>query len=199
MGFGGTQDPTAPPRARVVFVEAAVETKKATRTGSRLTFEGIWCFTLRLQRGPRNAAAITRARRAYLAEVEHRRYKIGIKLKQAQTVDTFSFRGTRDWFHMVPDAAVTNALTTLYPTDPEDKWVGFTPPAGVRRRPTWRDGLTVCYRFRIAVSPLMAPPQAVTSVITYADLAIDRHHLKSVLLLSDLEKTIRTATRALVP
>ncbi len=200
MGFGGAQAAGAPPRAQVVFVEASVETKQATPSANNgMTFEGVWCFALRPRGRARGKAAIRKLRRAYLMEVEFRRYKIGLKLKQGQTVDEFAFQGTAAWFQMVADNAVTNGLTVALPPAPEDRWFGFSPPGGVRRRPRWVEDLTVCYRFRLTLSPVATPPQAVVGVITYADLDVNQHHLKSVLLLSDVEKRIRTATRAVVP
>jgi hypothetical protein len=200
-GFGGPQIANPPARAQVLFVEASVATKQATPSANNgLAFDGTWCFTLKPKGKVRGRSALLQLRKDYLTEVEARRYKVGFKIKQGQTIDDFSFYGTSGWFQMVPDNAATNSLTNVLPTDPGDKWVGFIPPAGVKRRARWSEGLTVCYRFKLALSPLAAtPPQAVVSVITYNDLNFNTHHLKSVLLLSDLEKKIRTATQALIP
>jgi hypothetical protein len=201
MEFGGHSRRNGPPRAQVDFVEASCETKRATRTATNgLAVEGSWCFTLKLRGRAKGAAAVKNARKAYLADVETRRYKVGLKIKQAQNVDGFSFQKSGGSFQMVADPATTTELANSFPTDPEDKWVGFKPPDGQRRRPQWRDGLTVCYRFKLSLSPLAATaPQAVVCLITYADLSFDVHHLKSVLLLSDKEKSVLTRTRALVP
>jgi hypothetical protein len=201
MEFGGQPKAGGPPRAPVQFVEASSETKQATRTATNgLAVEGSWCFALQLRGRARGAAAIKKARKMYLAEVEGRRYKIGLKIKQSQSVDDFSFQKSGGFFQMVADPATTTQLATTFATDPEDKWVGFKPPDGARRRPRWHDDLTVCYRFKLSLSPLAATaPQAIVCLITYDDLPFHTHHLKSVLLLSDQEKNIRTTTRALVP
>jgi hypothetical protein len=201
MEFGGQGTSGTHPRAPVQFVEASIETEQATRTATNgLAVEGSWCFTLKLRGRARGRAAVKNARKMYLAEVEDRRYKVGFKIKQSQSVEAFSFQKTGGSFQMVADPQVTNQLTSLFATEPEDKWVGFKPPENERRRPRWREDLTVCYRFKLSLSPLAAtPPQAVVCLITYDNLPFDSHHLKSVLLLSDKEKKIRTSTRALVP
>lgn len=104
--IGGSTATGAPPRAPVSFVEAVVEAKKPTRNNANgLVFEGKWCYVLRL----RGSGTITAARQAYLAEVEFRRYKIGLKVKAAQTVARFAFFGTTGWFNMVADAKIGRA------------------------------------------------------------------------------------------
>jgi len=200
MEFGGTTS-TGPPPTGLEFVEAISDVKQATVTATNgLAIEGSWCFTLKLRRGPRGAVAIKKGRKAYVESVETRRYKIGFKINQGQTIDDFSFRQSSGWFSMVEDVPTTNELTNTFATTPNDKWVGFIPPSGARRRLTWHEGLTACYRYRFSLSPLAAtPPQAVVCLVTYGDLTFDAHHLKSVLLLSDREKSVRTSTRALVP
>ena len=181
------------------FVEGSTETKTPTRTAANgLAFEGKWCFTLKRQGGS-GAAAIKKTRKAYIDSVETRRYKIGLKIKQTQNVDELSFRSSAGFFQMVPDAAVTNELNVAFSADPEDKWVGFTPPAGAKRKPSWQDKLTVCYGFKLTITPVTRVPQAIVAVITYGDLAVNAHHLKTVMLLGDQERKIRTATFALVP
>jgi hypothetical protein len=201
-GFGGPQMKNPPPRAQVLFVEASVTTQQATPTASTngLAVEGTWCFTLKPKgRKPRGRPGLIKLRNDYLNEVEVRRYKVGFKIKQGQTVEEFSFQGTAGWFQMVADGAVTGSLNALLPPGSGELWAGFIPPVGAHRKARWSEGLTVCYRFRLAVSPLATPPQAIASLITYQDLAFNTHHLKSVILVSDKEKKIRTATRALVP
>lgn len=201
MEFGGKTSATAPPRAPVQFVEATSETKKATRDSATngLTLDGSWCFTLKLRGGKKGAAAVTNARSLYLAEVETRRYKIGLKIRQGQSVDSFSFRKSSGTFQMVQDNAVTTELTNDFPTNPEDQWIGFTPPDGAKRQPKWHDGLTVCYRYTLSLSPIAVTPQAVICLVTFADMPFTQHHLKMVLLFSDREKQVVTKTRALVP
>jgi hypothetical protein len=201
MEFGGKTSATAPPRAPVQFLEATSETKKATRDAATngLTLDGSWCFTLKLRGGKKGAAAITNARSLYLAEVETRRYKIGLKIKDGQSVDSFSFRKSSGAFQMDQIDDVTTELTDNFPTNPEDKWVGFMPPAGAQRQPKWHDGLTVCYRYTLSLSPIAAPPQAVVCLVTFGDMPFTQHHLKMVLLFSDREKKVVTKTRALVP
>ena len=182
------------------FVGATSETKTPTRTAANgLALEGKWCFTLKRKQTGGGAAATKKTRKAYLDGVEARRYKIGLKIKQNQTVDELAFMASKGFFQMVPDAAVTNELNLAFSADPEDKWVGFLPPPNVKRKPTWKDKLTVCYRYKLTVSPVNRVPQAIVAVTTYGDLAITAHHLKSVLLLADQEKIVRTGTFALVP
>ncbi len=201
MEFGGKASSTAAPRAPVQFVEATSETKQATRTAATngLTLDGSWCFTLKLRAGKRGAAAINNARTMYLAEVEARRYKIGLKIKQGQSVDDFSFRKSSGSFQMVKDDDITSELVNDFPPSSDDMWIGFKPPDAARRQPKWHDGLTVCYRYKLSLSPIDAPPQAVVCLVTFGDMRFTQHHLKMVLLFSDKEKKIVTKTRALVP
>jgi len=189
-----------PPPPSPPIDDASTETSKPqqpTASGG-IEVKGKWCYVLRPRKHPKNAKAARAEREKHLTAVAFYGYKIGVKIKATQQVEAFAFTGKSGEFLLVQDAATTTALAMGLPTDPDEKWVGFVAPAGTSRKPLPSPPLTICYRFRLVVSPVPHPPQAIVMVATYPPVAFEQHHLKTIVLLSPAEKKLRVTTSAQV-
>jgi hypothetical protein len=113
-------------------------------------------------------------------------------------VEAFGFQGPRGEFLLIPDGPTTTELEQGLPTGADEKWAGFLAPAGSTRKLFPSPPLMICYRFRLVVSPVPHPPQAVVLVATYPPVSFAQHHLKALVLLSPGEKHIKVTTSAQV-
>jgi hypothetical protein len=190
-----TPPPPPSPPISAATVDCDPQTKTPATNGIQV--KGRWCYTLKPRKKPKGTKGAQQARQLHLDAVAFWGYKIGVKIKTAQTIEAFGFRGRTGEFLMIEDAAVGSEVESALPTGPDEKWVGFLPPNGSRRRASSPAPLEVCYTFRLVVSPVDREPQPVPIVVTYRNAAFATHYLTSIVMLSTAERRIRVSTSML--
>ncbi|HTY81022.1 MAG TPA: hypothetical protein VMI34_24590 [Candidatus Bathyarchaeia archaeon] len=147
-----------------------------------MALDGTWCYRLKSKKKLTSKTAIRLFHERHLNHVAYRGYKIAIKIKIGQTVE-LSFLGTKGWFAMQPSAAVAADAENALPAGPGEQWVGFEPPPGTKRKPTFPEPGCVCYRYKLVVSPVPNPPQVVPLIVTYTDVPFATHYLMDARIL----------------
>jgi len=162
-----------------------------------VVLDGKWCYRLKSSRKLTKKDAIKAFHDRHLNHVAYRGYKIAIKIKRGQTAE-LSFLGTKGWFTMLHSSTVGADAETAMPAASEEQWVGFEPPPGTKRRPSFPEPAHICYRYRLIVTPVENPPQAVPLLVTYTDVPFKTHYLMDVRLLSRGPKRLTTTVSALL-
>jgi|SRR5262245_17673717 len=189
--------PGAPPPSPPISGSTSDTTTQAAKGDAGMVLDGKWCYTLHSSKKLTSKAAIKAFHDRHLNHVAFRSYKIAIKIRKGQTA-TLSFLGTKGWFTMVPSPTVAADAENALPASSEEQWVGFEPPTSTKRKPTFPEPTHICYRYKLAVSPVPHPPQPVPLLVTYLDVPFADHHLMDVRLLTRGPRRVITTVSALV-
>lgn len=201
MGSQVGGPPGAPPPSPPISSSTS-DTKTQPKTPEDgVVLEGRWCYTLKSSKKLTSKAAIKAFHDKHLDHVAFRGYKIAIKIKKGQTAE-LSFLGTKGWFTMLDSPPVAADAEKALPAAPEEQWVGFEPPKGTRRRPSFPQPTHICYKYKLVVTPVKHPPQPVPVLVTYPDVPFQTHYLMDVRLLmpkgqKGLEKVTTTVSALL--
>jgi hypothetical protein len=172
-------------------------TDVSTDGHGRYTLKGTWAYRLGGKRPARTKRESQNLGDAHLDAVARHGYKIGIKLKRAQAVEQFSFRGTKGDVVLATDDAVSRELAEAFGADADEQWVGLVPPAGTQRKPSFPAPGVVAYGYTLVVSGVQHEPQALIVVVTHHDAAFRRHYLMHVQVVSTRPARIIAAVDAL--
>lgn len=140
----------------------------------RFTMTGTWCFSFGAHVSPQD----------YLAVMEKRGYKIGMKLRTHQDVERLAFAGPEGDVVLEKSDAITRELDEAFGVEPGEQWIGLVPPPTVTRAYTFPEPGTICYSYHLVVSGVRYPPQALPVVLTHADESFRRHYLLDVRILA---------------
>lgn len=197
MGSQVGRPPGAPPPSPPISSSTSDTTAQPATPQGGVVLDGKWCYRLKAPKRLTSQAAIKALHDKHLTHVDYRGYKIAIKIKKGQTAE-LSFLGTKGWFAMLPSPTVAADAATALPAAPDEQWVGFEPPPGTKRRPSFPAPAHICYRYRLVVTPVEHPPQPVPLLVTYTDVPFRSHYLMDVRLLSRAPKRVTTTVSALL-
>jgi len=179
------------------FEGASSETTTVAHdSGNQLTVKGWWCFSVRTRKVLKTKAQRKKHQDEYLANMDQRGYKIGVKIKSGQEIVQFSFGGTKGEIMLSVAPGVTQELEGALGSDPGEKWVGLVPPPDGRRKHRFPVPTMVCYPFTLIIKPVTHMPQVVPVVLTYANVSFAQHYLLDVRILSP-QKGIKTSINAI--
>lgn len=173
------------------------ETTSADRDrDNRVTIKGKLCFIYRID-GRRDPASMNKEQEEYLAMMERRGYKVGVRIRRDQRLELFAFAGRTGDVVLGPDERVSQELTRAFPCETDEYWIGLLPPKGAVRIAEFPQGefLVVCYMFTIVVTNVRCMPQPVILVLTHEDDSFASHHLMHVLILGD-QPGVKMTTKA---
>lgn len=154
------------------------------RDGYAIVLKGTWSFITQPKSPLRTAAQRETYKTQYLQRMANQGYKIGVRILAGQTVEEFSFGGTKGSVTLVPSGAVSAELNAAFPTERSEQWIGLVPPEGGRRRYTFPEPTRIAYPFTVRVSPVRSEPQVLPVVLTHAKMAFAQHYLLDVFVLS---------------
>jgi hypothetical protein len=163
----------------------------------RYTVAGTWAYRLGGRHPPRTKREAQKYADAHLQGVAKRGFKLGMKIKRGQTVELFSFRGTRGDVVLAADDAVSRDLADAFGADAHERWIGLVPTAGSQRKPTFPEVGVVAYSYKLVVSGVEHEPQALIVVATHQDTNFRQHYLMHVQFLSTRPARITTDVEAL--
>jgi hypothetical protein len=126
------------------------------------TVEGTLCLTFSA-RGKTEAEA----QRQYLEAVDRLGYKLGVRVRNEQTIRSFLFRRDGGDIALAEDADVSADLQRVLSPPPGEKWLGFVPRSRERRRYTFPEVNVVCYEFFLVLAPPPPLPLIIPIVIRH--------------------------------
>jgi hypothetical protein len=172
-------------------------TDTSTDGHGRYTVKGTWAYSLGGKRALRTKRESQKFSDAHIQAVAKRGYKLGVKVKRAQSVELFSFRGAKQDIVLAVDKAVSRELMQAFGAGADEKWVGLVPPPGTARKASFPELGVVAYTFTLVVSGVKHEPQALVIPVTHQDTAFRQHYLIHVQMLSTRPARITTDIRAL--